>query len=375
MTRSIIYTVADGKLNEMSPAAPENEDTMQQLVADFPEIIADRDGALLLVRREQSIADRENGGGRWSIDHLFVTREAVPVLVELKRATDTRLRREVVGQILDYAANASVYWKAGELAASFEATAGSKGRIPEELLAEFHAGDQDSEAFWLQVEANLRAGRMKLVFVADVIPPELARIVEFLNEQMRADVRAVELSWFEGSGIKAFTPRIIGETERAQATKAASSGTALLPISRQEWIEKNLSPIGPHVVAAANIFCQLVEQAGGTAFVPKTQGSITAEFSLGQRRIYPFMLSYTGKGLISLSLSYLKAHAAFAEEAARQALYDELVSVVGPLTTKTLNGFPAFLAIHLNEPTVQAGFLSFLERFSGPPSSRPSPLQ
>jgi hypothetical protein len=30
---------------------------------------------------------------------------AVPTLVEVKRSSDTRIRREVVGQMLDYAAN------------------------------------------------------------------------------------------------------------------------------------------------------------------------------------------------------------------------------------------------------------------------------
>lgn len=84
----------------MVPAAPGDEDEMQGLIADHPEVIADEDGALLLVRREQPIADGE-ADARWSLDHLFVNREGVPVLVEVKRAVDTRLRREVVGQMLD----------------------------------------------------------------------------------------------------------------------------------------------------------------------------------------------------------------------------------------------------------------------------------
>ena len=82
----------------MTPSAPENEDRMQSLVARYPELITDGDGDLLLIRREQPVSDNGDGTGRWSLDHLFVTREAVPVLVELKRAADTRLRREVVGQ-------------------------------------------------------------------------------------------------------------------------------------------------------------------------------------------------------------------------------------------------------------------------------------
>src|SRR5207247_10764699 len=94
-----------GALHRMAPSAPATEDHMQALVARYPELITDGDGDLLLIRREQPVSDSAEGGGRWSLDHLFVTREAVPVLVELKRAVDTRLRREVVGQILDYAAN------------------------------------------------------------------------------------------------------------------------------------------------------------------------------------------------------------------------------------------------------------------------------
>jgi hypothetical protein len=52
------------------------------------------------------------------------------------------------------------------------------------VLAAF-LGPQEPDAFWRQVDANLRAGRVRMVFVADRIPPELRRIVEFLNEQMR----------------------------------------------------------------------------------------------------------------------------------------------------------------------------------------------
>jgi hypothetical protein len=35
--------------------------------------------------------------------------DAIPAIVEVKRSTDTRIRREVVGQMLDYAANSVVY--------------------------------------------------------------------------------------------------------------------------------------------------------------------------------------------------------------------------------------------------------------------------
>ena len=150
--RNTIYTVdADGMtLTAMRPAAPRSEDFMQNLVASHPELITDGDGDLLLIRREQPIADQEDGSGRWSLDHLFVTRGAVPVLVELKRAVDTRLRREVVGQMLDYAANGSAYWQAGRIAESFASTMNANGRDAEQVLAAF-IGDTPAPDFWQQV--------------------------------------------------------------------------------------------------------------------------------------------------------------------------------------------------------------------------------
>jgi len=52
----------------------------------------------------------EEGGDCWFVDHLLIDQDGIPTLVEVKRSTDTRIRREVVGQMLDYAANAVVYW-------------------------------------------------------------------------------------------------------------------------------------------------------------------------------------------------------------------------------------------------------------------------
>jgi hypothetical protein len=58
-----------------------------------------------------------------------------------------------------------------------------------------HLGDRgDVETFWGLVDTNLRAGRIRLVFVADAVPPELQRIVEFLNVEMDpAEVLAIDV--------------------------------------------------------------------------------------------------------------------------------------------------------------------------------------
>lgn len=108
-----VYLLNDqGKMKEMVHSLYESEDILQSLVADYPQLLAgeqmnpDNPMRWVLVSREMSVGDDETNQSRWSIDHLFLDQEAVPTLVEVKRSSDTRIRREVVGQMMDYAANA-----------------------------------------------------------------------------------------------------------------------------------------------------------------------------------------------------------------------------------------------------------------------------
>jgi hypothetical protein len=204
--------------------------------------------------------------------------------------------------------------------------------------------------------------RVKLVFVADNIPRELARIVEFLNDQMRADVRAVELRWFsDEAGATTLSPRIIGETERAAASKAA--GTNVASMDRGSWIAEYIAPAGPEILRGAEKFIEIVESLGGNAGVASTNGSIFAAFpGADGKPLYPANLWKTKSGgQLSLSLGYLKPRAAFADDAVRQHLYDRAVAIFGPLSTKKLNGFPGVSVSRMNDPPVAHGFRDLLE--------------
>src|SRR5205807_3676482 len=129
----------------------------------------------LLVTREMAVPGEQDGAGRWSLDHLFLDQDAIPTLVEVKRSSDSRIRREVIGQMLDYAANAVAYWPVEQVKARFEARCESVGTDPESELFDLLGEQKDAEAFWTEVKTNLQAGRVRLVFVADIIPTELQR--------------------------------------------------------------------------------------------------------------------------------------------------------------------------------------------------------
>jgi hypothetical protein len=55
------------------------------------------------------------------------------------------------------------------------------------------------ENYWRRVDSNLRSAELRLLFVADELPRELRRIIEFLNEHMpRIEGLGVEVREFAG---------------------------------------------------------------------------------------------------------------------------------------------------------------------------------
>jgi hypothetical protein len=223
-----VFVIDDlGSLRKMELMNYSTEDEFQELIAQFPSLISGSSdqtdkNKYLLIKREIGVPEYDSGSSRWSLDHLFINQEGIPVLVEVKRSTDTRLRREVVGQMLDYAANAVAYWPLEFIQNSFDQECEKNGVNSEEHLREFLGEAGSVESFWMTVKTNLKAGRVKMLFVADEIPNELKRIIEFLNEQMDpAEVLGVQVKQFANENFKAIIPSIFGQTSSAQSRKSS----------------------------------------------------------------------------------------------------------------------------------------------------------
>ena len=238
MSGSIFAVDKHGSLIRMAPALYESEDLLQRLIADHPDVLHDANSAeggprrWLLVTREGPIPDQAGGSPRWSVDHLLLDQDGVPTFVEVKRSTDTRIRREVVGQMLDYAANAVLHWPVTEIQSLFQTSCERDHRDPEEVLREY-LGDIDPVDYWESVNSNLASRTVRMLFVADVIPIELQRIIEFLNDQLRyADILGVEVHQYlaPGGELQVLVPRVVGRTSRAVDAKARSR-------SQREWDE------------------------------------------------------------------------------------------------------------------------------------------
>jgi hypothetical protein len=184
MNAGIFLLRGEDELVEMRETPYEAEEVLQALIARFPSLLAGDQytgGAprrWLLVGREAALPDDEDAAGRWSVDHLFLDQDAVPTIVEVKRGSDTRIRREVVGQMLDYAANGVVYWPLEQLREIFVRQCERDARDPDGAVADVAGDETDVEEFWARAGENLRAGKVRMVFVSDEIPRELRRVVE-----------------------------------------------------------------------------------------------------------------------------------------------------------------------------------------------------
>ncbi|MGL5062095.1 MAG: hypothetical protein ACRC62_19145 [Microcoleus sp.] len=237
-----IYLIQDGdRLVEMMEQPYDSEDQLQDLLITYPNLIAgDRiDRATsqkwLLISREIALATAEETAAQWSLDHLFLDRDAIPTLVDVRHTPNANIRQKVLGQAIDYAANAVVYWPIDSIIALFEANCRDRDRDPEQIFEEFLGNDADEDRFWQKVKTNLQAGKIRLVFVANEISSEMRRVVEFLNEQMDpVEVLALEIKqYISEDGLKTLVPRSIGQT--AEALQKKSSATR----ERRRWDESS----------------------------------------------------------------------------------------------------------------------------------------
>lgn len=245
----------------------DSEKVLQKALAQFPQVIAGattsgvNEPQLLLISREMSVPGGDASGRSFSLDHLFIDSECVPVFVEVKRASDTRIRREVVGQMLDYAANGVKYWPITALQDALTKRATSENRDAALLIKDLYP-DLELAEFWRRVEDNLRTGNVRLLFVADSLPSELVSIIEFLNEHLSpVEVLGVELQQFKSGEHIAYVPVVRGQTNAAASAKTSGGGLAW---SRETFLEAAESRVSDaEMELIARLFADVDGHQGG----------------------------------------------------------------------------------------------------------------
>ena len=303
-----IFVLREGDaLTELTPSQYSDEDFFQGLIEKHPEILAgdqinpDNPRKWLLVSREMGVPTEQDDGSQWYLDHLFIDQDAIPTFIEVKRSTDTRIRREVVAQMLDYAANAVKYWPIELIRETYE-----KNISESNSLSYIGVEPANEEAFWQTVSVNLRAGRIRMIFAADIIPASLQTIIEFLNRQMvDTEVLGLEIKQFLSTdGLTTLVPHLIGRTASAVQTKRADSRKW----DEQSFLEQAVQLNGSEGAAICEKLLRLFESLG--CFIwwgeGKDRGGFVPVYVGKQRHQLCSIYNWYKRTLVEIYFQYLK---------------------------------------------------------------------
>ena len=202
-------------LVESNAYAAETE--LQELLAGSPEIVSMdeiRPGAGPLVAAVREFNLPPVG----FIDILAFTARGDIAIIECKLEKNAQAKREVIGQILDYAAH---LWDM-----SYEELDQSIQNMTNQSLADF-VHEQSNDPDWAEEEfrANIRSaleqGNFILTIAVNEINDELNRIVRYVNSAVvpAFSFAALEMRRFQRSKIEMLVPHVFGPTHSAAKPK------------------------------------------------------------------------------------------------------------------------------------------------------------
>ena len=206
---------AIGEAVALPPLGPEahgwSEAAVQALVQAHPASLPIREIDPLFADPVPLCTEMATGAG--PIDNVLITASGLPVLVECKLWRNPQARREVVGQILDYAKELS-RWTASDLQREVSRRTGRTGNAVVDLVREAgHAIDEIG--FTDAVTLNLRRGRFLLLIVGDGIREGVEAIAEYLqgHSGLHFTLGLVEMPIFAmPDGSRLVAPRVLART-------------------------------------------------------------------------------------------------------------------------------------------------------------------
>jgi hypothetical protein len=221
---AILIRQGDGSWLEPDDAGYALESELQEILALHPELIPGVSAAARTCREFQSEAG--------PADIVVVDSTGELTLVECKLASNPQIRREVVGQMFDYA---SRLWKMDieEFSTQWQA----RTSRPLDL-------DDAPEGLSLRdsLASNLKEGRFRIVLAVDRINPSLKRMIEYLNAMAgpATSVIAVEYSRLKQGPIEILMPHVYGQ-ELAEVKSAQDRGdlTVWDADSFRSWLQEH----------------------------------------------------------------------------------------------------------------------------------------
>ena len=301
-----------------------------------------------------AVRDLQTGAG--PLDVVVIDADGQITLVECKLASNAQIRREIVGQVLDYA---SSLWRM-----SFEELDSRwRQRHPHNcgIIESLGAQDEEASAIEAALTENLRLGRFNLVLAVDQINDGLRRIVEFLNDRTSADLSVVtmELRYAKHGDVEMLVPTVFGaELARAKAEKAGT---------KVSWIEADVHEyLETHWPADAPVVAGILDSLRllpGVSFVGTSANtpSLIARWDGPLGTTWPFVVYTSKQPYLRINFHWM-AGLAEADMVQLAAALEQLPSStvsVADVVAKKFKSRPSLpIATVLDTPSAQGAFVA-----------------
>jgi hypothetical protein len=287
LSEQVLVRGSDGKWAEPSSHGYADESSLQALLAEHPTLLPGVVGESAVCREFQS--------GVGPADIVIVDAESSITLVECKLAANREVRREVIGQVLDYA---SRLWQMplDDFLGQWQARGGTP-------MADVLGDAQDTGLAALG--SNLRAGRFRIILAVDSINDDLMRIVSYLNSVTNADtsVVAVEFRKMTYGDTEILMPRSFGaELAEEKAVRGSTTRRQWTVDEYLAWCVEHDPSGGDVVKAMLDVFeHQGWRIAGGAAASPSLNLSTEVK---GRGRRWPIILYTDGRHGAQVEVRY-----------------------------------------------------------------------
>lgn len=197
-----------------------SEDRIQDIVFRHPECLPINEIDPLFSNAIPVCRELNTRAG--AIDNFMITPSGLPVIVECKLWRNPEGRREVIGQIIDYAKELS-RWTCSDLQRETNRRLKTSGNALLDLVRIQHP-DTDEVAFNDALSLNLRMGRFLLLIVGDGIREGVEAIAEYVQRHagQHFTLGLVELPVFTcADGSLLVAPRVVARTHLITRTVIA----------------------------------------------------------------------------------------------------------------------------------------------------------
>jgi hypothetical protein len=145
--------------------------------------------------------------GSGATDLVGIDKNGNIYIIETKLARNPEVRRQVIGQILEYAA----FLHEKGLDWLDDVVKKQKNVSISEYFDKLNDPDWDKESFEQNLRDNLNLGTFKLFIAVDEMNPDLQRIINYMENVLSMEIYALELRYFKDKdGMEILVPNVHG---------------------------------------------------------------------------------------------------------------------------------------------------------------------